>query len=250
MGLITWINEFREFPRYSDFLLNLQGHIVILGFNEVGVELAEFYRARKTDVLCIDLDPDLYDTFLQAYKGTKPKAPGKLPPSLRLRGTSRLGSRSLPRPAEVLPSMPFANLGFPRQVSAVPSQALYSPVPVNMSNIPIVGRAFGMHTSDDEASEYEIGETSIISAQNFGNMPFPGFPMFPYPDIQAQAPSKPRDPNHVVWIFPFPRPNFILPSLFSTRCMAIAFGVCRPQFLSPIPDLSSMHRGEHAEREN
>ena len=55
MGLITWINEFREFPRYSDFLLNLQGHIVILGFNEVGVELAEFYRARKTDVLCIDL---------------------------------------------------------------------------------------------------------------------------------------------------------------------------------------------------
>ena len=50
---------------------SFQDHIVILGFNETGLEIAEFYREQGKDVVVIDLDWKLHKTFLSCYKGTK-----------------------------------------------------------------------------------------------------------------------------------------------------------------------------------
>ena len=50
---------------------NFQNHIAILGFNETGLEIAEFYRQEGKDVVVIDLDWKLHKTFQSCYKGTK-----------------------------------------------------------------------------------------------------------------------------------------------------------------------------------
>lgn len=47
------------------------GHVVILGFNETGQDLAEFFRERKEEVFVVDLDPALHAAFKFAYKGVK-----------------------------------------------------------------------------------------------------------------------------------------------------------------------------------
>ena len=48
-------------------------HIMILGFNETGLEIAEFFRELSMDVVVCDLDPVLHEAFLFSYKGTAPK---------------------------------------------------------------------------------------------------------------------------------------------------------------------------------
>jgi len=48
-------------------------HIMILGFNETGLEVAEFFRELSLDVVVCDLDPVLHEAFLFSYKGTGPK---------------------------------------------------------------------------------------------------------------------------------------------------------------------------------
>ncbi len=55
--------------RYENY--NFQKHIAILGFNETGLEIAEFYRQEGKDVVVIDLDWKLHKTFKSCYKGTK-----------------------------------------------------------------------------------------------------------------------------------------------------------------------------------
>eukprot|EP00281_Chroomonas_sp_CCMP1168_P001733 CAMPEP_0206257470 /NCGR_PEP_ID=MMETSP0047_2-20121206/25359_1 /ASSEMBLY_ACC=CAM_ASM_000192 /TAXON_ID=195065 /ORGANISM="Chroomonas mesostigmatica_cf, Strain CCMP1168" /LENGTH=244 /DNA_ID=CAMNT_0053684061 /DNA_START=54 /DNA_END=785 /DNA_ORIENTATION=+ len=45
----------------ADF--EMDGHVVLLGFNETGLEIAEFYRANNQDILVIQLDPKLHSTF-------------------------------------------------------------------------------------------------------------------------------------------------------------------------------------------
>lgn len=65
-----------------------KGQVVLLGFNEVGLEVAEFFLQRARDVICIDLDPQLHQTFKSSYKGCEPKAASKMPEAMRLRGFS------------------------------------------------------------------------------------------------------------------------------------------------------------------
>ena len=45
----------------------MEDHVVLLGFNETGFEIAEFYRHNNQDVLVIQLDPALHATFKQGY---------------------------------------------------------------------------------------------------------------------------------------------------------------------------------------
>ena len=44
-------------------------HVVLLGFNEIGMEIAEYFRTvQGEDVLCVQLDPALHDKFQTFYK--------------------------------------------------------------------------------------------------------------------------------------------------------------------------------------
>jgi len=47
------------------------GHVVILGFNETGQDIAEFFREQKQEVLVVDLDPVMHESFKFAYKGVR-----------------------------------------------------------------------------------------------------------------------------------------------------------------------------------
>lgn len=48
-----------------------QNHIVILGFNEAGLEVAEHFREKNREVFVIDLDYQLHQVFKFAYKGVE-----------------------------------------------------------------------------------------------------------------------------------------------------------------------------------
>lgn len=45
----------------------MEDHVVLLGFNETGLEIAEFYRHNNQDVLVVQLDPALHSTFKKGY---------------------------------------------------------------------------------------------------------------------------------------------------------------------------------------
>ncbi|EKX43282.1 hypothetical protein GUITHDRAFT_110696 [Guillardia theta CCMP2712] len=45
----------------------MEQHVVLLGFNEAGFEVAEFFRKRGKDVLCIHLDASLHETFQRMF---------------------------------------------------------------------------------------------------------------------------------------------------------------------------------------
>eukprot|EP00802_Teleaulax_amphioxeia_P006971 Tamp_06977.p1 GENE.Tamp_06977~~Tamp_06977.p1 ORF type:complete len:693 (+),score=154.35 Tamp_06977:97-2175(+) len=50
-------------------------HVVLLGFNEIGMEIAEYFRkAQGEEVLCVQLDPELHSRFTQFYKFGAAKA--------------------------------------------------------------------------------------------------------------------------------------------------------------------------------
>ena len=49
-------------------LFALHNHVVLLGLNEVGMEVAEVYRHGGKDVLCIQLDPELHHVLSGCYK--------------------------------------------------------------------------------------------------------------------------------------------------------------------------------------
>jgi hypothetical protein len=49
----------------------VKGHVVILGFNETGQDLAEYFREQKQEVFVVDLDPSLHAAFKFAYKGVR-----------------------------------------------------------------------------------------------------------------------------------------------------------------------------------
>ena len=42
----------------------LQGHVVILGFKDTALEIAEYFRTLSTEVLVIDLDYRLHEVCL------------------------------------------------------------------------------------------------------------------------------------------------------------------------------------------
>jgi len=50
-----------------------QAHVMILGFNETGLEISDFFRRIGKDVVVCDLDPVLHKAFLFSYKGTAPR---------------------------------------------------------------------------------------------------------------------------------------------------------------------------------
>eukprot|EP00802_Teleaulax_amphioxeia_P003293 Tamp_03296.p2 GENE.Tamp_03296~~Tamp_03296.p2 ORF type:complete len:233 (+),score=43.51 Tamp_03296:1437-2135(+) len=54
---------------------DFQNHVVILGWNETGMEVSEHFRELKRDVIVIDLDYRLHEVFSFVYKGTLPKKP-------------------------------------------------------------------------------------------------------------------------------------------------------------------------------
>ena len=58
----------------------LRGHVVILGFNETGQEIAEYFREQKKEVCVVDLDPCLHRCFKQAFKGVASKPKPRCPP--------------------------------------------------------------------------------------------------------------------------------------------------------------------------
>ena len=50
-------------------------HVVLLGFNEIGMEIAEYFRkSHGEDVLCVQLDPALHDKFKSFYRLNAAKA--------------------------------------------------------------------------------------------------------------------------------------------------------------------------------
>jgi len=55
-------------------------HVLILGFNEVALEVAEAYRRKGRDVVVVDLDYCLHDSLRFAYKGTKPRQAARAVP--------------------------------------------------------------------------------------------------------------------------------------------------------------------------
>ena len=67
-----------EIKRESRVKDRFQDHVIILGFNETGFEVAEFLREMGQDVVVCDLDPVLHKAFLFAYKGTAPTKPRRV----------------------------------------------------------------------------------------------------------------------------------------------------------------------------
>ena len=54
-------------PEKEEFALH--GHIVLLGFNEIALEISEFFREHEgKDVLVIQDNPELHDLFQEFYK--------------------------------------------------------------------------------------------------------------------------------------------------------------------------------------
>ena len=49
----------------------LKNHIVILGYNETGQDVAEYFREKKKEVFVVDLDPSMHAAFKFAYKGVR-----------------------------------------------------------------------------------------------------------------------------------------------------------------------------------
>jgi voltage-gated potassium channel Kch len=49
----------------------IENHVVILGFNEAGLEVAEHFRELNREVYVIDLDYQLHEVFKFAHKGVK-----------------------------------------------------------------------------------------------------------------------------------------------------------------------------------
>ena len=58
-----------ELERHQEY--EFKNHIVIAGFNETGLEIAEFFREQGRDVVVIDLDWKLHQLFTDCYKGTR-----------------------------------------------------------------------------------------------------------------------------------------------------------------------------------
>lgn len=53
----------------------MEHHVVLLGFNEIGMEIAEYFRTvQGEDVLCVQLDPALHDKFKTFYQLNGAKA--------------------------------------------------------------------------------------------------------------------------------------------------------------------------------
>ena len=88
MPLLTFLERPSESEKEREAKLpcRFQGHVVLLGFNETGLEVAEFFRKINHDVVMCDLDPVLHTTFLWSYKGTGTKRKKQVAPgSFRMR---------------------------------------------------------------------------------------------------------------------------------------------------------------------
>ena len=71
----------RELKKHKEFEeCQLKNHVVILGFNETGQDVAEYFRMMKKEVFVVDLDPSLHKAFKFAYKGVRGHRVPKCPP--------------------------------------------------------------------------------------------------------------------------------------------------------------------------
>ena len=57
----------KDKKRLGDY--KFKDHVVIVGFNETGLEIAEHFRELGQDIVVIDLDWKLHQTFSSCYKG-------------------------------------------------------------------------------------------------------------------------------------------------------------------------------------
>jgi hypothetical protein len=75
------VERIRELKKHLEFEdRQLKNHVVILGFNESGQELAEYFRMKKKEVFVVDLDPSLHRAFTFAYKGVRGHRVARCPP--------------------------------------------------------------------------------------------------------------------------------------------------------------------------
>ena len=73
---IMWpLDKFCRVKEEQEDGFEMHNHVVLLGFNEVGMEIAEYFRKTQgEDVLCVQLNPALHDRFKRFYKLNAAKA--------------------------------------------------------------------------------------------------------------------------------------------------------------------------------
>ncbi len=60
-------------PFVGEFVMH--AHVVLLGFNAIALDIAEYYRQTGVDVIVIHLDPKLHGHLQDVYRLRRPKAP-------------------------------------------------------------------------------------------------------------------------------------------------------------------------------
>jgi hypothetical protein len=156
-----------ELRREKDF--KLENHVVLLGFNETGLEIAEFYRKRGQDVLMVDLDPELHRTMKEAYKGSN--ATGGVKSAFTFPGNT-----------SAVPAGPFSNAF---------AQSLAAPIYIS-------GARFG-DAGADAPAEGEAVAMEQVAGGNFGEQPMfvvppssPGAPVAQNMYVSTSMPGAPQ----------------------------------------------------------
>ena len=73
---ILWpLDKFCRVKPLHEESFEMKQHVVLLGFNEIGMEIAEYFRREHgQDVLCVQLDPALHEKFKSLFKLNAAKA--------------------------------------------------------------------------------------------------------------------------------------------------------------------------------
>ena len=74
--IILWpLDKFCRVKPLHEESFEMKQHVVLLGFNEIGMEIAEYFRREHgQDVLCVQLDPALHEKFKSLFKLNAAKA--------------------------------------------------------------------------------------------------------------------------------------------------------------------------------
>ena len=133
---------------------------MLLGFNEVGLDVAEFFRARKRDVFCIDLDPQLHKTFRSAYKGTCEKKASHLPASMKLKGLNETMSPP--------PSVAFSSNMAPGMFLQAPprTKSFVHNVPYSTPPAQVLAAAAAAAASSSSSSSSSLSSSSSSSSSS------------------------------------------------------------------------------------
>ena len=184
-----------------------RNHVVILGFTEAALEVAELYRKQNQDVYVIELDYKLHETLRFAYKGTRPKAPKRAVPlhsknsSTNFISNATKTTPSLPsyggavginnvrlsmaardmtvggttgRPVSLETPTSLSNLrGSGREQSPYASESTTESYvrPPQRESIGVFGEAFGARQTEMQQTASQMQQTLGVSGLAFGSPP-------------------------------------------------------------------------------